>query len=372
MSDVSPEQSEFSKFALSAATTAAEILQSLESFAERLDPQRLPDLVSELRQRHGEAWRNVQEKKGTISVSDDLQSFATRFEEGLEHLDQSLSAIHSIETLSPMERIPILLGALRHHARAQEIFYLLRRPLPPLQGFWDLEGMEVEEVEAHQGTPDGPPTGVVHVGRGGHHGGFSYYIPEYYRPNRPWPLIVALHGGSGNGRDFLWTWLREARSRGYMLLAPSSASDTWSESDDEGLFEILNWLGRQYRLDAERILLTGLSDGATFSLLFGLAHPKVYRGIAALCGVLHPANEHIGNLERAKGHPIYLVHGTRDFLFPVEVARMARDTLELAGAGLTYRELPELSHTYPRSENTKILDWFERMTINYEATSTST
>ena len=29
-----------------------------------------------------------------------------------------------------------------------------------------------------------------------------------------------------------------------------------------------------------------------------------------------------------------------------------------AGAALVYRELPELSHTYPRSENVRILDWF--------------
>jgi len=31
--------------------------------------------------------------------------------------------------------------------------------------------------------------------------------------------------------------------------------------------------------------------------------------------------------------------------------------LQEAGARLVYRELADLSHTYPRDENPKILDW---------------
>ena len=33
--------------------------------------------------------------------------------------------------------------------------------------------------------------------------------------------------------------------------------------------------------------------------------------------------------------------------------------LTASGAALEYRELPDLSHTYPRSENVRILRWFE-------------
>jgi len=44
-------------------------------------------------------------------------------------------------------------------------------------------------------------------------------------------------------------------------------------------------------------------------------------------------------------------------MFPVETARMARRALEGAGARLVYREIEDLSHTYPRDENPRILDW---------------
>jgi phospholipase/carboxylesterase len=36
---------------------------------------------------------------------------------------------------------------------------------------------------------------------------------------------------------------------------------------------------------------------------------------------------------------------------------MARDALQSAGAKLVYREIEDLSHTYPRDENPKILAW---------------
>jgi phospholipase/carboxylesterase len=36
---------------------------------------------------------------------------------------------------------------------------------------------------------------------------------------------------------------------------------------------------------------------------------------------------------------------------------MAREALLSAGARLVYREIEDLSHTYPRDENPKLLDW---------------
>ena len=72
-----------------------------------------------------------------------------------------------------------------------------------------------------------------------------------------------------------------------------------SNSDNLGAVlepEILGWIASRWRVERRRILLTGLSDGATFALVYGLAHPGIYRAIAPGCGVLHPANEALGNL----------------------------------------------------------------------------
>jgi phospholipase/carboxylesterase len=175
------------------------------------------------------------------------------------------------------------------------------------------------------------------------------------------PLIVALHGGHGHGRDFLWSWLREARSRGMLVLAPTSQDRTWSmmgdDTDAEPLRAMVESVAGRYPVDRGRVLLTGMSDGATYAMLCGLREGMPFTHLAPACGVLHPTLFVNGDLARAQDRPIYLVHGALDWMFPVATARMTRQALLAAGARLVYREIEDLSHTYPRDENPKILDW---------------
>ncbi len=199
-------------------------------------------------------------------------------------------------------------------------------------------------------------------------GGFSLYVPESIAEGEPRPLIVALHGGSGHGADFLWTWLREARSRRCLLLSPTSQGGTWSLDssangspgpDAAALRMMVEFVRERWPIDPEHVLLTGLSDGGTYTLLAGLQPDMPFTALAPISGVLHPANLGNGNLKRAAGVRIYLVHGALDWMFPVEIARMARDELAKAGADLTFREIEDLSHTYPREENARILAWLD-------------
>jgi phospholipase/carboxylesterase len=84
-----------------------------------------------------------------------------------------------------------------------------------------------------------------------------------------------------------------------------------------------------------------------------------FTALAPVSGVLHPANLMNGNLDRAAGRRIYLVHGARDWMFPIATARMAHRELQRAGADIVFREIEDLSHTYPREENARILEWFD-------------
>ena len=82
---------------------------------------------------------------------------------------------------------------------------------------------EDADLLARLAQPANENTGIFHDhNEPGSRGGFSLYVPEYYTPDRAWPLVMALHGGSGNGRGFLWSWLRDARSHGAILVAPTA------------------------------------------------------------------------------------------------------------------------------------------------------
>ena len=261
-----------------------------------------------------------------------------------------------------------LFRALRRFARVQETLYPLA-PVFEALSRWFLEPARrdddalVARLRAAALRDDDARVGVLHASNERDaRGGFSLYVPERCDGQRLMPLVVALHGGHGHGRDFLWSWLREARSRGVLVLAPTSRDRTWSimggEDVDAGpLQEMVSSVAARYPIDRTRVLLTGMSDGATYALLCGLRDGMPFTHLAPLCGVLHPVLLANGDLERARGRPVYLVHGALDWMFPVHTARLARQALQAAGARLVYREIEDLSHTYPRDENPHILDW---------------
>jgi phospholipase/carboxylesterase len=176
------------------------------------------------------------------------------------------------------------------------------------------------------------------------------------------PLVVALHGGSGHGRDFLWSWVREARTRGVLVLSPTSRDRTWSimggeDVDADALVRMVDFVGERYAVDRSRVLLTGMSDGGTYTFLCGLREGMPFTHLAPACGVLHPALFVNRGIERARDRPIYLIHGALDWMFPIQTSRMAQQALLSVGAKLVYREIDDLSHTYPRDENPAILEW---------------
>ena len=260
-----------------------------------------------------------------------------------------------------------LYRAVRRFARVQETLYPLAPAFDPVSR-WFLEpalrGNDdlVARLRVGALRDDGVEVGVLHADNEREaRGGFSLYVPEAWDGQASMPLVVALHGGSGHGRDFLWSWLREARGRNVLVLSPTAQDRTWSimggaDVDADRLRETIESVGTRYPVDRARVLLTGMSDGATYALLLGLRSGPPFTHLAPACGVLHPLL-FAGGLDRAQDFPIYLIHGALDWMFPVYTARMGRDALLSAGARLVYREIEDLSHTYPRDENPRILEW---------------
>src|ERR1700736_5433993 len=253
--------------------------------------------------------------------------------------------------------------ALRHFARSQEALYALAARLPPVSSFFiDPALREDADLKARIAEPASENTGIIHDhNEPGSRGGFSLYVPEYYAPDHAWPLVMALHGGSGNGRAFLWSWLRDARSRGAILIAPTASGQTWAlmgdDTDTPNLVRILDSVRSRWNVDSSRMLLTGMSDGGTFCYVTGLHSASPFTHLAPVAATFHPLMAEMADADRLRGLPVYLVHGRLDWMFPVQVARQTRETLSAAGADVTYRELADLSHCYPREMNPAILSW---------------
>jgi phospholipase/carboxylesterase len=253
--------------------------------------------------------------------------------------------------------------ALRYAPRAQEALYLLAARLPPVSQFFvDPALREDNDLLARLAGPANEDTGIIHDhNEPGSRGGFSLYVPEYYTPDREWPLLMALHGGSGNGRGFLWSWLRDARSHGAILVAPTAIGSTWAlmgdDADTPNLARILEHVRSRWNIDSTKLLLTGMSDGGTFCYVSGLGSASPFTHLAPVSATFHPLMAELADGGRLRGLPIYLVHGRLDWMFPVQVARQTHQLLSAAGAEVIYREIDDLSHCYPREMNPAILNW---------------
>ena len=356
-----PQAYERALAGVGAATLAG--LHALETGFRRLHPPQVLALREKLAPVQEQLVRDLETFHSSAPPPEELEAF---HEALAAAAGTALGALERFcEDVPGAHPAAGVLASMEGHARAQELLYPLRLALPPL-GRYFVEPVfhdRLEELDPPE--PDGAGVGLHRTNKDEEdtRGGFSLYVPERFRADTAWPLVVALHGGYGNGRSFLWTWLREARGRGFLLLAPTSRGGTWafqrSAEEATALTAMLDFVCERWNVDRERVLLTGLSDGATFSLLAGLAEAAPYTALAPVSGVLHPENLRLGNIARARGRRIYLTHGSLDWVFPISAAHRTRDTLAEAGADLTFREIADLSHTYPREENARILRWFD-------------
>jgi phospholipase/carboxylesterase len=337
-----------------------DLLYGLERSARHLAPGRLPALREHVAPFRFALDRALTEFRG-VEPPEPMAALHEGLVEAAELAARAAELL--VDSSDDTDTLPRLMASMRTHTLAVESLYPLHPVLPPVARFFAEPALHPTIAALDPESP-GDRVGLFRTagpdgvdGRGG----FYAYVPERYDGSTPRPLIVALHGGSGDGRSFLWTWLREARSRECLLVAPTSRGPTWSfngeDVDAAALHAILGWVREQWSVDPDRVLLTGLSDGATYTLFCGLREDSPFRALAPLSGVLHPSVLVSGGLDHVRGRRIYLVHGALDWMFPVELARITRDALEKAGAELVYRELEDLSHSYAREENAKILDW---------------
>ncbi len=248
------------------------------------------------------------------------------------------------------------LRASRRTYRAQEALFPLCSLFPVIDRYFLEPGADL----LPESSTGDSSVGLFHVGANRDlrtRGGYSLYVPPFPSQTSVRPLVIALHGGYNHGRDFIWTWLREARSRGFVLLAPTSQAMTWSigrvDADGELLMRHLEDVCSRVPIDRSRVLLTGMSDGGTFALDLGLTRQGIFSKIAAVSCALPPVK-----INRAEEKHVLWVHGAQDWIFPVERTVQACRVLQQSGVDIKLKVVPDLSHAYPREENDTILKWF--------------
>jgi len=187
-----------------------------------------------------------------------------------------------------------------------------------------------------------------------------FYIPKGYKPGVPMPLVVWFHGAGGSGLNTQFTW-PIADELGFILLAPDSRDErTWDlvlgvyGPDVEFLMEAFKKVLAKCAVDRQRLTVAGHSDGASYSLSFGITNGDVFQKVIALSpGVLSPAD--------ARGKPkVFIAHGTNDRTMPIDdTSRKFVPKLKGLGYDVTYREY-EGGHGSPPAIVRESFDWWSK------------
>jgi phospholipase/carboxylesterase len=195
---------------------------------------------------------------------------------------------------------------------------------------------------------------------GGFEGRYLLFVPAQAKEGRKLPLIVALHGAGGKPDGPIKWWQALAAERGYFVLAPKSNGATWPGGGDQShVARMVLALERERPIDPKRVLLTGVSDGGTWSYALGFQNPKMFAALAPISGVM--MRTIAGSLAMQPKLPICVVHGTEDKIFIVARAQATVKALKSAHYNVNYIEVAGGRHGWFRAQAPAILDWFEKL-----------
>lgn len=143
--------------------------------------------------------------------------------------------------------------------------------------------------------------------------------------------------------------------------------DLRAEEDAEGILESEQAVRKIIRDEIERgtepgkILLAGFSQGGALALHTGLRHPERLGGIACLSGYVPLAARLKDEIAPwVKEIPVFMAHGTRDPIVPIEASHASRDLLAELGINVEYREYP-IDHTISLEEGEALNGWIGRV-----------
>lgn len=175
---------------------------------------------------------------------------------------------------------------------------------------------------------------------------YFVYLPPAYDGVHPLPAILLIHGGGGNGPDFLSIWQGFAQQTGIILVAPTLPLGAQFETIAPQVFQLIMDTARmQWTIDGSRIYLFGYSAGG-FSVFDAAMFDSQYFAAAGVFAcVITPDFDWIVQKAQRK-IPIAIYIGDHDEFFTLAQAEATRDLLLANGFPVHYQELANTDHNY--------------------------
>lgn len=205
-----------------------------------------------------------------------------------------------------------------------------------------------------------PSLPVIVRGQTAHYG---LYVPPTYSPTKDYPLVLCLHGAGFTGDAYLERW-QTRLGEDYILACPTYLQGTWWTRQGEALvLATLRAVRARYRIDPDRVFLTGMSNGGIGTYLIGTHYASLFAGLAPMASGLDTVL--LPFLENLRNTPVYIIHGRQDQVMPVELSRTIAQELTRLGYAFHYQEHDRVhpmagGHFFPREELPALVQWLDR------------
>ena len=173
---------------------------------------------------------------------------------------------------------------------------------------------------------------------------YLLFLPEGYAKSRKrWPLMLFLHGAGESGTNLL-----KIKKLGppnivdskpdfpFILVSPQSPGNGWNP---DALNALLDDVIHNYRVDKDRVYLTGPSMGGTATWTLASAHPEKFAAIVPISSGGETAD--VSKLARL---PIWVFHGAKDPTVKVARIEATVAALRAAGSNVKFTIYPDAVH----------------------------
>lgn len=176
-------------------------------------------------------------------------------------------------------------------------------------------------------------------------------------------MIIYLHGGSQRGKDLnklkaygLPYLIDKGNNYDFIIVSPQCPDNkywtgiNWFDS-------LYNDLNLKYRIDKNRIYVTGISMGGFGAWQAAMDYPEKIAAIVPLCG---GCNDSI-DICRINKVPVWTFHGTADFIININETERLVNRLQKCNGNVKFTRLDNAGHGIQDIyEKPEIYDWLKK------------
>ncbi|MGI9531330.1 dienelactone hydrolase family protein [Lutimonas sp.] len=193
---------------------------------------------------------------------------------------------------------------------------------------------------------------------------FRLIVPEGATAANQRPLVVRLHGAAQSGSTTAHqstACLVEPAFEGkdVFILSPNSNGMLWYEQANiVQILALMDLVTSNLNVDEDKVVMTGYSDGGNGSWFYAQYYQDLISAAIPMATSYNTANN-AGEINKINV-PLYVIHGSEDELFPLDITEGFVDESKDAGSDITFVIADGLVHNEPcdyQDELDKAVDW---------------